>query len=212
MDANERFEYMADKFYKDTGMMAPGKDSPAAFGVTDQKERMAAWSEWCEKFYSELFDSKPKYISVVDELPPLKEILDKPLSVSGEDIPPLNISIKVLRIIRGEVSVGAVEWFDHGWVNATHWQPLPQAPAKQSPQARGKKRIECKNKNCSATNGEGHSSGCKAEHEACHSDTLDTAGNRNPEFRYAGYKGHPLMANANNDQIKAYEEGVKARL
>ena len=73
----------------------------------------------------EYFSLNDEWISVVDESPPLKEILDKPLSVAGDDIPPLNISIKVLRIIRGEVSVGAVEWFDHGWVNATHWQPLP---------------------------------------------------------------------------------------
>jgi hypothetical protein len=69
-----------------------------------------------------------EWISVADELPPIKKILDKPLSVSGESIPTLNISINVLRIIKGVVSVGPVEWFDHGWVNATHWQPLPVKP------------------------------------------------------------------------------------
>jgi len=71
---------------------------------------------------------------------------------------------------------------------------------------------KCKGKNCISVNGEEHSLECRAEHEACHSDTLDTAGNRNPEFRYAGYKGHPLLITANADQIEAYEEGVNARL
>ena len=55
MNANERFEYMADLFYRQTGFMAPGKDSPAAFGVTDDKERMDAWKAWAEGFYSDLF-------------------------------------------------------------------------------------------------------------------------------------------------------------
>ena len=55
MNANERFEYMADLFYRQTGFMAPGKDSPAAFGVTDDDERMEAWKVWVEGFYSDLF-------------------------------------------------------------------------------------------------------------------------------------------------------------
>ncbi len=57
MDANERFEYMAELFYKQTGHMAPGKDSPAAFGVTDREEAQEAWKEWVEHFYSDLFAS-----------------------------------------------------------------------------------------------------------------------------------------------------------
>jgi len=56
MSANERFEYMAELFYKDTGMMAPGKDSSAAFGVTDGAKRNNKWKEWVEEFYSDLFD------------------------------------------------------------------------------------------------------------------------------------------------------------
>lgn len=56
MKANERFEYMAELFYKETGFMAPGKDSPAAFGVTDRDERDAKWKEWTEEFYNKLFE------------------------------------------------------------------------------------------------------------------------------------------------------------
>ena len=55
MNANERFEYMADLFYRQTGHMAPGKDSPAAFGVVDREEVQKAWAEWVENFYSDLF-------------------------------------------------------------------------------------------------------------------------------------------------------------
>ena len=55
MDANERFEYMAELFYKQTGYMAPGKDCPAAFGGGDYDKRIEMWKEWVEGFYSDLF-------------------------------------------------------------------------------------------------------------------------------------------------------------
>lgn len=42
-------------------------------------------------------------------------------------------------------------------------------------------------------------------------DPLDTAGNRHPQMRYAGYKGQPLaMQNCTADEIDAYDEGVRA--
>lgn len=56
MNSNERFEYMAELFYKETGLMAPGKDSPAAFGVTDMDERQREFTKWVEEFFSKLFD------------------------------------------------------------------------------------------------------------------------------------------------------------
>ena len=55
MNANERFEYMAELFYRQTGFMAPGKDSPAGFGATDDGERLKVWKSWAEGFYSDLF-------------------------------------------------------------------------------------------------------------------------------------------------------------
>ena len=55
MNANERFEYMAELFYKQTGYMAPGKDSPTVFGVTDREKTQEVWKEWVEHFYSDLF-------------------------------------------------------------------------------------------------------------------------------------------------------------
>ena len=55
MNANERFEYMAELFYKQTGYIAPGKDSSAAFGVTDREKAQEVWAEWVEHFYSDLF-------------------------------------------------------------------------------------------------------------------------------------------------------------
>ena len=55
MDANQRYEHMAELFYKDSGFMAPGKDSPAAFGVVDRELVMKAWKEWVENLYSDLF-------------------------------------------------------------------------------------------------------------------------------------------------------------
>lgn len=76
--------------------------------------------------------------------------------------------------------------------------PIPQQVAES---------VICKGPNCSAKNGVGHSERCIAEHDAA---SLDTAGNRHPEFRYAGYKGQPLKAGASQDQSNAYAEGVRA--
>lgn len=42
-----RFDRLAEAFRRDTGMMAPGKDCPAAMGGMDDDEgRMRAWAEW----------------------------------------------------------------------------------------------------------------------------------------------------------------------
>ena len=56
MNVNERCEYIADLFYKETGLMAPGKDSPTEFAVTDRGERQREFKKWVGVFYSELFD------------------------------------------------------------------------------------------------------------------------------------------------------------
>ena len=55
MNSNEGFEVMAELFYRETGMMAPGKDCPAGFGPSDYNERVEAWKKWIEEFYSNLF-------------------------------------------------------------------------------------------------------------------------------------------------------------
>lgn len=47
--SNERFERLTDQFYRETGIMAPWKDSPAALGVTDERGRWAAWDRWLAK-------------------------------------------------------------------------------------------------------------------------------------------------------------------
>ena len=55
MNASERFEYMAELFYKQTGVIAPGKDAQAGFSVDSYEKRLEVWSEWTERFYSDLF-------------------------------------------------------------------------------------------------------------------------------------------------------------
>ncbi len=46
----ERFERLAAQFYRDTGMMAPGKDVAAMSGDTHtHEERVAAWLDWIRK-------------------------------------------------------------------------------------------------------------------------------------------------------------------
>lgn len=41
---NDRFERLAEEFYKETRMMAPGKSVPDAFGPQDEEKR---WEMWC---------------------------------------------------------------------------------------------------------------------------------------------------------------------
>ena len=59
MKVNERFEYMAELFYRETGMTAPGKDNCAAFGCRSEEEEAETAKQWrafAERFYGELFD------------------------------------------------------------------------------------------------------------------------------------------------------------
>ncbi len=53
MDANERFERLAELFYRATGLMAPGKSVPTAMSSNDYEERrQAAWPLWYARFLS----------------------------------------------------------------------------------------------------------------------------------------------------------------
>jgi len=103
MNANERFEYMAAKFYEDTRMMAPGKGD----GMISQTyaERKSAWNEWTEKFYSEMFDAKYQDSVWITR----DEITDK-----TEEIKALQAQVEGYKEIVGELIGGAedIEPFD----------------------------------------------------------------------------------------------------
>ena len=49
MGPTERYEALAERFYKDTGIMAPGKDSPPGFSTATYEERIEAWEKWLAK-------------------------------------------------------------------------------------------------------------------------------------------------------------------
>lgn len=68
---------------------------------------------------------------------------------------------------------------------------------------------KCKGKNCNAVNGVNHSEECLLDHEF-NTGPLNTAGNRNPEARYAGYKDAPYHCK-NDDESEAYKQGQDAR-
>jgi len=48
-DANDTFERLADDFYRDTGMLRPGKSQPLEvyMGNDEDGRRARAWAEWC---------------------------------------------------------------------------------------------------------------------------------------------------------------------
>ena len=56
MNKDEQFEYMTELFYKETGLMAPGKDSSAVFGMASSEARQDKWDEWVPKLYCEMFE------------------------------------------------------------------------------------------------------------------------------------------------------------
>ena len=52
MSANDAYEELAAQFSKDTGLMAPGKDVPAAVGadpIYNYEYRVQEWKKWLEK-------------------------------------------------------------------------------------------------------------------------------------------------------------------
>lgn len=115
MNTNERFEYMADKFYKETGIMAPGKDDCLMSHTYD--ERAKKWSEWLELFYSGLFDRdlKKQWIDVDIEQPQV----DFEVLCSCDD----DVQMCIFR----DSDEGY--WFELsdgcGLFEATHWMPKP---------------------------------------------------------------------------------------
>lgn len=47
MNANERFEIVADLFYRDTGFIRPGKSLPMEMCSTEsEQQRQVAWEQW----------------------------------------------------------------------------------------------------------------------------------------------------------------------
>lgn len=47
MNANEKFEIVADLFYRDTGFLRPGKSLPMEMCSTESEQRrQTAWEQW----------------------------------------------------------------------------------------------------------------------------------------------------------------------
>lgn len=59
MNANDRFEAIAAEFYRDTGLLAPGKDEPTAiWSAEGEKKRQCMWLRWTG-YYAERRDRRP---------------------------------------------------------------------------------------------------------------------------------------------------------
>lgn len=73
MNANERLEYMAEQFYKKTGMLAPGKDDATPRSEEYKQEVHCEWAIFAEDFYSNLFQS---HIDMQKELSATSDFLE----------------------------------------------------------------------------------------------------------------------------------------
>lgn len=73
--------------------------------------------------------SKAKWVPVSERLPDVYKRFNAPLTVGGQEIPPLNTSAPLIIFDGRRVTVGTVDWFDDCKPHAvTHWMPLPAAP------------------------------------------------------------------------------------
>lgn len=117
MNANVRFEYMAARFYKETGTMAPGKDD-CLMSHTDE-ERSTKWREWIELFYSELFDrdSKNQWLSIDDDMP-----------ACGENVMVWDGCDVEIDFSDVEVEYGTVFFANDENREVTHWYPITAPP------------------------------------------------------------------------------------
>lgn len=73
MNANERFEYMAEQFYKKTGMLAPGKDDAIPRSDNYKQKLHCEWAIFAEEFYSNLFKS---HVDMQNELSAVSDFLE----------------------------------------------------------------------------------------------------------------------------------------
>lgn len=55
----DRFERLAEAFYRETGLIAPGKDVAAAYGMADDDydRRCSAWARWLDSRATEIAPS-----------------------------------------------------------------------------------------------------------------------------------------------------------
>lgn len=65
MNANERFELMAEEFYKKTGMLAPGKDSPPGFHV-DSEKLASEWFKFCTEYNERVYSVHYEMIRMLE--------------------------------------------------------------------------------------------------------------------------------------------------
>lgn len=74
-NANERFEALAAEFRRETGMLAPGKDSPLASGETDEVSRNDAWRKFLAKRNADPVQGIPQNGDADEVPPPLDALL-----------------------------------------------------------------------------------------------------------------------------------------
>lgn len=61
----ERFEEDAERFYRETGMLAPGKSVPLAMaGAWDDDDRSTAWNAFCETLRNEALQTLESALAV----------------------------------------------------------------------------------------------------------------------------------------------------
>lgn len=53
LDPSEQFDIMAAQFNRETGMIAPGKDAPAAMNSHDRAERNEEWRGWSRHWHAQ---------------------------------------------------------------------------------------------------------------------------------------------------------------
>lgn len=68
MDANERFELMADEFHKKTNLIAPGKSGFDEFNFIDRAYIVTEWNGFCTAYNERVFSAHYEMCELLESI------------------------------------------------------------------------------------------------------------------------------------------------
>jgi len=88
MDANERYEKLAKQFNRDTGLLAPGKDAPAAVAADPKYKyeyRQEEWDKWLANRRNLRSKEMTRYIDYLQEH--MKQLVKRYVNNEADNFP-----------------------------------------------------------------------------------------------------------------------------